>query len=244
MRWRGGWSRRCKPPLTLRAGQPIWQTMARAPLLQLTDISLTFGGTPLFEGVSAQVQPGDRIALVAQDTYLFNGTLEANIRLARPDASAAEVERALADAALAALDLPIRVTEFNFPGQRSKYYQQRPLQLSPEEEAAKADALRRYFRICFAHPAVTGILLWGFWEGANWIPQSSLYRRDWTPTPAAEAYRRLVFSEWWTRTAAKADSQGLAAVRVFFGTHRIRAAGRESTVTLLRREGAKMVDLP
>ena len=29
-----------------------------------------------------------RIALVAQDTYLFNDTLEANVRLARPDATA------------------------------------------------------------------------------------------------------------------------------------------------------------
>ena len=78
-------------------------------------------------------------------------------------------------------------TEFNFPGQRSKYYQaeNRQTQLTPEEEKAKAEALRQYYRICFAHPAVTGIMMWGFWEGANWIPQSSLYRRDWTPTPAA-----------------------------------------------------------
>jgi ABC-type multidrug transport system fused ATPase/permease subunit len=40
------------------------------------------------------------IALVAQDTYLFNDTLEANIRLARPDASQAEIDRALQQAAL------------------------------------------------------------------------------------------------------------------------------------------------
>ncbi len=42
-----------------------------------------------------------RIALVAQDTYLFNDTLEANVRLARPDASRAAVEQALQRAALA-----------------------------------------------------------------------------------------------------------------------------------------------
>jgi ATP-binding cassette, subfamily B, bacterial len=42
-----------------------------------------------------------RIALVAQDTYLFNDTLEANVRLARPGASAAEVSLALSRAALA-----------------------------------------------------------------------------------------------------------------------------------------------
>ncbi len=41
-----------------------------------------------------------RIALVAQDTYLFNDTLEANVRLARPDATREQVELALRRAAL------------------------------------------------------------------------------------------------------------------------------------------------
>jgi len=40
------------------------------------------------------------VALVAQDTYLFNDTLEANIRLARPEASAADLAVALERAAL------------------------------------------------------------------------------------------------------------------------------------------------
>ncbi len=42
-----------------------------------------------------------RIALVAQDTYLFNDTLEANVRLARPDATREQIELALSRAALA-----------------------------------------------------------------------------------------------------------------------------------------------
>jgi ATP-binding cassette subfamily C protein CydCD len=40
------------------------------------------------------------VALVTQDTYLFNDTLEANIRLARPDASDADLHAALEQAAL------------------------------------------------------------------------------------------------------------------------------------------------
>jgi ATP-binding cassette subfamily C protein CydCD len=40
------------------------------------------------------------VALVAQDTHLFNASLEANIRLARPDASAEALSRAIAQAAL------------------------------------------------------------------------------------------------------------------------------------------------
>ena len=41
--------------------------MARAPLLQLSDISLTFGGNPVFDGLSLVVQPGDRVALVGRN---------------------------------------------------------------------------------------------------------------------------------------------------------------------------------
>ena len=41
--------------------------MARAPLLQLNSVSLTFGGNPLLDGVSLTVQPGDRLALVGRN---------------------------------------------------------------------------------------------------------------------------------------------------------------------------------
>ncbi|MGJ7503201.1 ABC transporter ATP-binding protein/permease [Variovorax sp. ZT5P49] len=45
----------------------------------------------------------ERVALVSQDTYLFNDTLEGNIRLARPDASSEELALALEHAALTAV---------------------------------------------------------------------------------------------------------------------------------------------
>jgi ABC transport system ATP-binding/permease protein len=41
--------------------------MARAPLLQLSGISLTFGGNPVFDDLSLVVQPGDRVALVGRN---------------------------------------------------------------------------------------------------------------------------------------------------------------------------------
>jgi len=145
---------------------------------------------------------------------------------------------------LAKFSLPIRVTEFNFPGQRSRYYKgDRKAQLTPEEERVKAESLKQYFRICFAQPAVTGILMWGFWEGANWIPQSSLYKRDWTPTPAAEAYRELVMNKWWTRWTGAANSEGLVALRAFYGKHRVAVNGKEMIVNLTRAEGAKQLDV-
>lgn len=151
------------------------------------------------------------------------------------------VQNALAK--LAEFKLPIVVTEFNFPGQRSKYYNQRGARLTDEEEQAKAKALVDYYRICLAQPAVRGILMWGFWEGANWIPVSSLYRRDWSPTPAAEAYRDLVFKQLWTTWQGKTDAQGRCELRAFYGQHKITVAGKETVVTLKRSEGTKSVSL-
>ena len=147
------------------------------------------------------------------------------------------LERSLAK--LAEFHLPIRITEFNFPGQRSQYYGNRQARLTDAEEQAKAQALTDYFRICFANRAVEGILLWGFWEGANWIPASSLYRRDWTPTPAAEAYRTLVFRQWWTSWKGTADATGKCEVRAFYGRHRIAVGEQSLEVELKRADGSK-----
>jgi len=41
--------------------------MARAPLLQLSEIALTFGGDPVFDDLSLVIQPGDRLALVGRN---------------------------------------------------------------------------------------------------------------------------------------------------------------------------------
>ena len=41
--------------------------MAKAPLLQLGDIALTFGGDPVFSDLSLTVQAGDRVALVGRN---------------------------------------------------------------------------------------------------------------------------------------------------------------------------------
>ncbi len=83
--------------------------------------------------------------------------------------------------------------------------------------------------------------MWGFWEGANWIPVSSLYRRDWTPLPAADAYRDLVFRQWWTRWQGRADAQGRCEVRAFYGQYRIQAGGHERLVRLPKADGRLVV---
>ncbi|RJE82885.1 ABC-F family ATP-binding cassette domain-containing protein [Paracoccus onubensis] len=59
--------------------------MARAPLLQLTDISLTFGGNPVFDNLSLTVQQGDRIALVGRNGSGKSTLMKVMAGLVEPD---------------------------------------------------------------------------------------------------------------------------------------------------------------
>jgi ABC transport system ATP-binding/permease protein len=62
--------------------------MAQAPLLQISDISLTLGGNPVFDGVSLVVHPGDRIALVGRNGSGKSTLLKVMAGLVEPDAGA------------------------------------------------------------------------------------------------------------------------------------------------------------
>jgi GH35 family endo-1,4-beta-xylanase len=144
---------------------------------------------------------------------------------------------------LSQFNLPIRITEFNMPGQTSKFYKDKDRKMSSEEELLKAKNLEDYYRICFANPAVTGILMWGFWEDLNWIPASSLYKKDWSPTPALESYRSLVFDEWWTNFEGKADEKGMIKIPAFYGTHKIEVNDTEKIVNLKQDQGITFISI-
>ena len=146
---------------------------------------------------------------------------------------------------LAIFNLPIRITEFNMPGMRSRFGIRgfnEGIPMTPEQEELRAKEIVDFYKICFAHPAVEGILMWGFWEGDNWIPSSSLYKRDWTITPAGEAYRNLLFNEWWTQESGTVNSKGSFSTRAFYGKHKVTVDGISKEVDLSKAKGKVVVD--
>lgn len=107
---------------------------------------------------------------------------------------------------LARFGLPIKVTEFD---------------LNSKDEDAKALGLVTLYATAFAHPAVDGIYMWGFWQKSHWRPDAAIFNADWSPTLAARYYRKMLFERWWTDTTATADASGVCTVRVFYGRHDI-----------------------
>jgi len=59
--------------------------MARPPLLQLTDIALTFGGDPVFSSLDLVVHPGDRLALVGRNGSGKSTLMKVMAGLVEPD---------------------------------------------------------------------------------------------------------------------------------------------------------------
>ena len=59
--------------------------MARTPLLQLSDISLTFGGDPVFDDMSLTVHSGDRLALVGRNGSGKSTLMKVMAGLVEPD---------------------------------------------------------------------------------------------------------------------------------------------------------------
>lgn len=70
--------------------------MARVPLLQLSDIALTFGGDPVFDGLDLVVQPGDRLALVGRNGSGKSTLMKVMAGLIEPDRGARVIPPGLA----------------------------------------------------------------------------------------------------------------------------------------------------
>jgi endo-1,4-beta-xylanase len=99
------------------------------------------------------------------------------------------------------------------------------------DEAAQADYAVKFYRVCFAHPAVRAITWWDLCDDGSWLEGGGMLRADMSPKPVYTDLERLIHTEWKTRTTGKTDAAGRFAFRGFHGTYRIVAEGQGSSVT-------------
>lgn len=90
-----------------------------------------------------------------------------------------------------------------------------------DDEELAARFTRDFYTTLFSHPAVGGILMWGFWDGAHWHKNAPLYRKDWSLKPAGAAYRELVLETFRTKASGRTDASGGYAARAFFGSYEV-----------------------
>ncbi len=108
------------------------------------------------------------------------------------------------------------------------------------DEEAQADYTRDILTAAFSHPNFEAFTVWGWWEGDHWRPNGAMLRRDWSPKPNYHAWRKLVFSDWWTDTKLNSDANGIAKLRGFLGNYKavVTVDGKVKTVEFaLPKEG-------
>ncbi len=82
-----------------------------------------------------------------------------------------------------------------------------------------ADDLENFYRICFSHPNVEGIIMWGY-EQSAWRWDGIVNSSTWTLNAAGVRYEALM-DEWTTNTSDTTDSSGHADFRGFHGIYEI-----------------------
>ncbi len=132
---------------------------------------------------------------------------------------------------LAEFGLPIKVTEFDM----GEYVEEAdgarglPSRMSEEERAKRYEM---FIRSAFSHPAVKGIMLWGFWDARHWLPTGGIIAADGTEKPTAKRIYDLWHKVWTTDVQVVADKNGTIRFRGFPGTYRLKSNGAEKRVEI------------
>ncbi len=112
-------------------------------------------------------------------------------------------------------------------------------------EAQQADYAEEFYRICFAHPAVTAISWWDFCDVGAWAEGGGMIRADLSPKPVYEKLRQIIHEEWATRAEGKTDTTGAFHFKGFHGEYRVvvRHDGktREATLSIAPDEADESV---
>jgi endo-1,4-beta-xylanase len=112
-----------------------------------------------------------------------------------------------------------------------------------DDEELAADYTRDLMIACFSHPAYTGFLLWGFWEGSHWKPEAASWRRDWTVRKRGEVLEEWIGRRWTTRVTLRSGKDGVVRWRGFPGHYEIQrkdgaAEGSAFTVSKALPDGS------
>ncbi len=106
----------------------------------------------------------------------------------------------------AAFGLPIQISEFD---------------IDTSDEDLQVAYTRDFLTAAFSHPAVTGVMSWGFWAGSHWKPRAAFWAKDWTLRPNGKMFLDLIQRDWWTNADLQTDATGRAFVRGFQGDYEV-----------------------
>ncbi|HUT58240.1 MAG TPA: endo-1,4-beta-xylanase [Phycisphaerae bacterium] len=94
------------------------------------------------------------------------------------------------------------------------------------DEAAQADYAEKFYRVCFAHPAVVAVTWWDLCDRGAWQTGGGMLRKDLSPKPVYTALQRLIHKEWTTHATGRTDKDGRWTFRGFLGRYELTVDGK------------------
>lgn len=113
---------------------------------------------------------------------------------------------------------------------------------TPEGETYQAQEVERFYTMLYSHPSVEAITWWDFTDRHAWQrAPAGFLRKDMSPKPAYEILHKLIKENWWTRTSAETNSEGITRFRGTLGDYKVtvKTPDREAVtqaITLVRGE--------
>lgn len=106
-----------------------------------------------------------------------------------------------------------------------------------QDEELAADYTRDMLIACFSHPAYTGFVLWGFWEGRHWKPEAASWNLDWTIRKRGEVLEEWIGRRWNTTVTLTTGKDGEVRWRGFPGWYDItnKAGDKIGTVKVTKQ---------
>jgi GH35 family endo-1,4-beta-xylanase len=210
-----------------------WFRLAREaapePALYLNEYEILAGDNPdvreAYEALARYLQAGDGVELAGLG---MQSHFDHPDEVRSPASTRQTLDR------YAALGVDLQITEYDTAGDAWT-----------DREAA--EHLDSFLRTTYAHPAVTAFVMWGFYDGGHYAGRAPLFHEDWTPKPALDVYRSLVFDEWWTDESGRTDADGRYRTTAFLGRHDVVAETDQgtasTTVTVTDPDGETAVEL-
>jgi GH35 family endo-1,4-beta-xylanase len=135
-------------------------------------------------------------------------------------------------------DLPIHITEITVSSSREL-----PITNSWKKgvwtEQAQADYLEAFYKTCFGHPSVEGIVYWDLCDSVSWVRNGGLTRENLELKPSYERLSRLINEEWRTEGNGKTDETGTLALTGFYGGYEIRIPSLGESFQIRAQKGGE-----
>ena len=114
--------------------------------------------------------------------------------------------------------------------------------VTQDDEELAADYTRDALIACFSHPAYSGFLLWGFWEGRHWKPEAASWNQNWSIRKRGEVLEEWLGCRWTTRVTLTTGADGTVRWRGFPGHYQLESGEKQQEFTVSKDTPAADVE--